>query len=249
MPGELSPWRIHVPAVDFPLRTHSAEHVLLWQVHGSSEILVNGVPHALSPGTALWIPAGLPHSGRVRDDAVFLPMFFPVDAIATTLDVPVVAPVSTEFHPLLLAKVQSEYSIIRPPTSIARQILAWIEDIPAGGEGAAGLPAPLSGPAASVADALRFNPGDSRSAGELAASVHASARTVLRAFRADTGMTLQQWRTRCRMESAAALLRTASSVEAVAHRVGYTSESAFRRAFKAHFGVPTGQYLRISRPG
>lgn len=40
-------------------------------------------------------------------------------------------------------------------------------------------------------------------ADQLAASVHTSARTVERAFRAETGMTLRRWRFLNRMEAAA----------------------------------------------
>ncbi|MDQ1102784.1 AraC-like DNA-binding protein [Nocardioides zeae] len=67
-------------------------------------------------------------------------------------------------------------------------------------------------------------------------------RTLERRFRAETGLSLRQWRIRNRMEAAAVLLRSRTTTAAVAHRVGYTDLSAFRRVFKAHFGTTPGEY-------
>lgn len=50
---------------------------------------------------------------------------------------------------------------------------------------------PSNDPAAVIAEALRFNPGDGRSVAELATLGHCSARTVERDFRAQTGITLR----------------------------------------------------------
>jgi transcriptional regulator GlxA family with amidase domain len=104
------------------------------------------------------------------------------------------------------------------------------------------LPMPATEAALTVAETLRFNPGDDHTLAELAASVHASVRTIERAFVAETGMTFRQWRIHNRMEAAAILLRTASNLEAVANRVGYLNASAFGRAFKEHFGTTPHRY-------
>ncbi|MET8871766.1 AraC family transcriptional regulator [Nocardia sp. NPDC004604] len=54
-----------------------------------------------------------------------------------------------------------------------------------------------------------------------------------------------QWR----MEHAARLLRTGATVPAVAARLGYTSEVAFRKAFARQFGIPPGAYRRTAADG
>jgi AraC-like DNA-binding protein len=128
--------------------------------------------------------------------------------------------------------------------NLERQVLARIERHPVS---EAALPLPSAGPALGVAEALRFNPGDDRTLDELAAAHHASSRTVERAFIADTGRTFRQWRTQTRMEAAAMLLRAPKGIDAVAHRVGYLDVSAFRRAFKAYFGVTPGEYAARHR--
>lgn len=91
---------------------------------------------------------------------------------------------------------------------------------------------------------MRDDPADERSVDDWAADQHVSARTLQRAFAAETGLTLQQWRTRRRMEVAAALLRRDHPLSSIASRAGYRSDSAFRRAFTEHFGIAPSVYAR-----
>jgi AraC-like DNA-binding protein len=237
--GDESPWRIFVPSVVVPERLHEDEHMLLWQVRGTSDAAVETEDYRLRSGSALWVPAGAPHSLTVRENSVLLPMSFDLTHTATTLRTPTVIAVDSRLRTLLLAKVQTECSIIQPAANIDRQILAMIESSP--GRSTA-LPMPATEAALTVAETLRFNPGDDHTLAELAASVHASVRTIERAFVAETGMTFRQWRIHNRMEAAAILLRTASNLEAVANRVGYLNASAFGRAFKEHFGTTPHRY-------
>ncbi|RRD03569.1 helix-turn-helix domain-containing protein [Arachnia propionica] len=60
--------------------------------------------------------------------------------------------------------------------------------------------------------------------------------------------TLQQWRTRNRLVQALGMLRAGVLIDVAAHRVGYHDPSAFRRAFKAHFGVAPSRHAAITTP-
>jgi AraC-like DNA-binding protein len=235
-----APWRVHVPPVSIPARVESDKHVLLWQVRGRSDFDVDGEARRLDRGFALWVPVGTRHAFTTHANSVLLPMFFEVAETATTLRAPTVITVDRDLRTLFLAFVQSTYSIIRPHANIARQILALIEERPVL---VTALPMPTSEAALIVAEALRFNPGDDRGVDELAESAHASTRTIERAFLAETGMTLRQWRIRNRMEAAGILLRARTTPDAVARRVGYANTSAFRRVFKGHFGITPSQYI------
>lgn len=207
---------------------------------------MEGEPYRLTVGQSIWVPVGTLHGFTAHANSVLLPMFFPVDSTATTLREPTVITVDSDLRTLFLAFIQSTYSVIQPNINIARQILALIEDRPVL---VTALPMPTTESALIVAEALRFNPGDDRSVDELAESAHASKRTIERAFLADTGMTLRQWRIQNRMEAAGILLRSHTSVDAVAKRVGYTNTSAFRRVFKDHFRMTTGEYVNRYRTG
>ncbi|QOC94759.1 AraC family transcriptional regulator [Micromonospora craniellae] len=234
------PWRIWMPAVSVPVQQEDRLHVLLWQVHGDADLVVGGVQHALVAGHALWVPVGVRHEFTVRANSVTMPLFFEAADIATTLSGPTLVTVDRDLQTLMLAYTVSWNTIIEPAPNLARQILALIEESPVL---STVLPMPASEPARTIAETLRFNPGDIRGVERLAESVHASARTVERLFQAETGMTLRQWRIRNRMEAAAILLRSNAAPDAVAHRVGYTNVNAFRRVFKGHFGISPTEYV------
>lgn len=231
--------RLYLPSVHVPRRVHHDEHLLLWQVRGSADVILDDETCTLAAGHALWLPAGSDHALQVHENSVMLPMFFETADSATTLHRVSLIAVDRDLRTLFLACIQSQQTVIRPAANIARQILSIIEQQPAPSPK---LPMPSTEAAAFVAESLRFNPGDDRSADELARGAHSSLRTVERAFKSETGMTLRQWRIRNRMETAGRLLRSAQSLEAVAHRVGYTDASAFRRVFKAHFGCTPSEY-------
>ena len=80
---------------------------------------------------------------------------------------------------------------------------------------------------------------------ELAAAVHVSRSTLVRRFNDLVGEPPAAYLTRWRMELAARLLRESEQpVGRISHRVGYTSEFAFSRAFSKHRGEPPGRYRK-----
>lgn len=233
--------RLRIPPVSVPERVHYGDAMLLWQARGSAEAVLNDVSHTLVSGNALWLPVGTRHELHVHENSVLLPMFFDAVGVATTMQSITELPVDDELRTLFLVYIQSEQTIIRPDADIARQILSTIERRPLV---STKLPMPVTPAAASIAELLQFNPGDSRSVENLAAGVHTSLRTIERAFKAETGLTLRAWRIHARMESAVELLRSVRSIDAVAHRVGYRDVSAFRRVFKGHYGLAPSAYAR-----
>lgn len=239
-PDAGSPWNVYLPSVSLDGLREDDKHLLLWQARGEADFTVDGEPYALKPGQAIWVPAGAPHAFTVHPNSVLLPMFFEVALTATTLRGSTVITVDRDLRTLFLGFIQATYSRIQPNINIARQILALIEERPVL---VTALPLPTTASALAVAESLRFNPGDDRGVDELAASAHTSARTIERAFLAETGMTLRQWRIRNRMEAAGILLRSHTTLDAVASRVGYTNTSAFRRVFKGHFGMTPSEYI------
>ncbi|MBK1787312.1 helix-turn-helix domain-containing protein [Prauserella cavernicola] len=236
-----TPWRIWIPAISITGRREDRVHILLWQMAGTSDLVVEGEVITLTTGHALWVPLGARHEFTVHADSVLMPVIFDAADTATTLHEPGLVTVSQELQTLMLAYVTAWNSIIKPEANLARQILGLIEESPVL---STTLPMPTSEPAQIIAETLRFNPGDTRSAVELAESVHASSRTIRRAFETETGMSLRQWRIHNRMEAASILLRSDTTLDAVAHRVGYTNVNAFRRVFQGHFGISPTEYVR-----
>jgi len=109
---------------------------------------------------------------------------------------------------------------------------------------------PLSLPAARdprlvrVTVALLADPADARGLEEHAAMAGASARTLARLFRRETGMSFQQWRRQLRLTEALAQLSQGAAPARAAASVGYASGPAFGAAFRAAFGTTPGRSRR-----
>ncbi|MFT4259056.1 AraC family transcriptional regulator [Microbacterium sp.] len=232
---------MRIPPVEIAERMHPAKSVLLWQARGSSRCELDGVAEELSEGHALWIPAGVAHALHVGEDAVLLPLHVRARPGAGVLRTPTWIAVDGDLRTLILALLQVQNSIIRPDVDLERRLLRMLQ---ARAVPPTGLPMPVSPTARAIAEQLRDDPALAASVAALAATHHVSARTIERAFIAETGMTLQEWRGRRRMEVAASLLRRTDGPGVVAARVGYRDQSAFRRAFKRYYGMPPGAYAR-----
>lgn len=71
-----------------------------------------------------------------------------------------------------------------------------------------------------------------------------SPSTLRRDFLADTGLTFEQWRLRCRLVMAVDLLAADYDVDQVAARVGFASRNGFTRAFKQQYGPTPHDFRR-----
>ncbi len=71
---------------------------------------------------------------------------------------------------------------------------------------------------------------------ELANIAGGSLRTMERLFKAETGMSFRQWRSRLRLLSSIEYLNQGKSSTSIAHTLGYRSASAFIAAFRQQFG-------------
>lgn len=90
--------------------------------------------------------------------------------------------------------------------------------------------------------ALMANPQRDTKLSEWAEKVGASERTLSRLFTKELGMTFPLWRQHLRLISSLSLLETKLSVQEVAFKVGYNSDSSFIYAFKNLFKQTPQQY-------
>jgi AraC-like DNA-binding protein len=103
---------------------------------------------------------------------------------------------------------------------------------------------PTEARARQVAEALTKDPGDNRTLADWGRQVGASARTLARAFTADTGLPFGRWRGLLRLQAAIAALAAGKPVGNVARQVGYESVSAFVAAFRRETGLTPAMYFR-----
>jgi transcriptional regulator GlxA family with amidase domain len=97
-----------------------------------------------------------------------------------------------------------------------------------------------------VQDWLTSHPAKKARIEELAKMVHMSARNLTRSFRQVTGVSIQNYRTRLRLEQAQTLMSNPElSLEAIAGECGFADPRQFRRVWrKAYHVAPSGARQR-----
>lgn len=103
---------------------------------------------------------------------------------------------------------------------------------------------PRASGARAVAEEFIRDPALDLTLDDWATRVLCSPRTLRRDFLADTGLTFEQWRLRCRLGAAIEFLAAGYGVDQVAARVGFASRSGFTRAFKQQFGLTAHEFSR-----
>ncbi|MEU6339382.1 AraC family transcriptional regulator [Streptomyces sp. NPDC046977] len=105
--------------------------------------------------------------------------------------------------------------------------------------------AAADGRIAAAVEGMLDDPGADWTIERLSRTAAMSRATFLRHFTRETGTTVGVFLTRARLMTAAELLTaTDATVASVAGQVGYYSESAFSRAFRAHLGTTPARFRR-----
>jgi len=78
-------------------------------------------------------------------------------------------------------------------------------------------------------------------------AANASRRTIERSFKAETLMSLGQWRRRARILAAVTMLAQGDSVTQAAIAVGYASPSSFVSAFRSELGSAPRAFLHTKK--
>jgi AraC-like DNA-binding protein/mannose-6-phosphate isomerase-like protein (cupin superfamily) len=219
-------------------------HELLWNARGPSSVTVGSRTWAITPTTGLWLPAGTVHSARAPAGTWYRTAQFGVHAVA-----PLAAgPVAVDVTPLLGLLLER---LVDPDLTAGSRALTeqMVLDVltPAPHQVLVRRPqAALLQPVVAAVDA---DPGDPRTLADWADQLGVSARTLTRAFRAETGMSLGRWHAAVRAQQAVLLLAAGESVDDVADAVGYRSASAFGAAFRRQTGRTPSRFQPAGAPG
>jgi AraC-like DNA-binding protein len=106
------------------------------------------------------------------------------------------------------------------------------------------LPMPRDARGVRAAAWIRAEPAARHTLAEVAHASAASARTLERLFRSETGLPFGVWRQRARLLLALQRLAEGETVAGVANAVGYESTSAFVAAFRRALGTTPGRYFK-----
>jgi AraC-like DNA-binding protein len=216
---------------------------LTYATQGVMSVVTAGSTWVVPPNRAVWVPAGVEHieiySGPVKARSLFI-----VPALCRFPRSGCIAMnVSPLLRELILKAIEVGYLDDAVPTQ-SRLVDVILDQF----EALATVPIQLKSPtdprAQKIADWLEADPSLEDGLATLSHRAGASTRTMERVFRAETGVSFQQWRQRLRLIHALKLLASGESVTNVALEAGYSSTSAFIAMFRRELHTTPRQLAR-----
>ncbi|WP_296255678.1 MULTISPECIES: helix-turn-helix transcriptional regulator [unclassified Pseudomonas] len=189
-----------------------------------------------------WIPPGLAHAVRVHEAARGMMIHLRPDLCPLFPTAPTVFAM-TALSCALLERIGAwDSGAAELTVSQHRQLDVLFDELKISPARPLFLPMPSSPHLVGMTLSIVADPASKLSLDDWARRVGMSRRGLTRHFRAETGMSLMQWRIVARMKRALELLAQGDNVSRVAQRLGYDSVSTFISAFSAQFGVTPGAY-------
>lgn len=224
------------------LKPHSHRRSQLLAVtSGSIAVMAEGSTFVAPPERAVWVPANVVHATRHLVSTRLRTFYVRPDVIehlpkrTTVLQI---SPLARELINAIVA-FPRRYDI-----RAGRLIAALLDQIVASTELPLQIAMPKSAPLSSLANEILENPADSRSLGDLAATLGLSTRTLERQFKMETGLPFRSFRRQAKLFKALELLASGLSVSAISDEIGFQEPSAFIAMFRAAFGTTPGRYLK-----
>lgn len=232
----------HAAGFDGASHSHAEGQLfILWR--GSSTLHTPDASWLMTPNRPCWVPPGLMHSALSTGPVAGVSLFL---ASRLCRDLPQRL-VVIERHPLLLRLIER---LADGDLSVERQdhlVMVLVDEIRAAAPDRLHLPMPRDPRLATMALMIGASPDDRRSLGDWARQLAMSERSLVRNFRAETGLSVIEWRRRARVMRAVALLDDGASVTGAALAVGYESVSAFSAAYRRLLGHPAAAGRRRAR--
>ena len=238
-------------AKDFPdgFVNHWHRHKRAQLLFATSGVMTVETPDGtwlVPPHSAVWVPAAVKHQNRMAGTVRMRTLYIRPDAAAGLPLVCTVFEVSPLLRELILRAVAMpvDYDEQGPDGRIMALVLDEVRALRA-------LPLHLRLPSDArlqrACAAIIADPGGAHSLESLADQAGASARTLLRLFRRETGLTFAAWRQQARLLEALTRLGAGQPVTSVALDLGYDSPSAFSAMFRRTLGTTPSRYLQRGR--
>jgi AraC-like DNA-binding protein len=214
---------------------------LVYPAEGTLSVETPEGTWVVPPHRAVWVPPGIEHYVTVHGNATLRSLYFRKNAIlrnrCVTLGLTALAR-ELILHVAITGPLSRRVASHR---RLAGVILDQIRELPV-------LPVHLPQPRVESTKQAALALADwTRSADEVARAAGVSLRTLERAFKAETGLTMGTWRQQARLLEALRLLAQGLSVGDAGFRVGYGSDSAFIYAFRRAFGIAPGAFYNQSK--
>jgi AraC-like DNA-binding protein len=228
----------YAPGFVDPSHCHSRDQ-LLYASGGVMSVTTAKASFVIPPQRAIWIPRYVEHEVSCRGDVSLRTLYFSEERArggeCRVIEV-------TDLLKALIVEVARLGPVYAPNGRNAKLIdllLAELDTMPIAPFQA---PMPRDYRLLRVCRTIIDDPASQHDLDALASIAGMGRRTLTRAFRAETGMSLAIWRQQVRLMEALSLLAVGRTVTTVAFDVGYDSPSAFTAMFHRSFGVPPSQY-------
>jgi len=212
---------------------------LTFSTRGVIRLSTQDGSYIVPPSRALWVPANMPHSINLIEDAELRTVYVH-SWMAPAWENCEVLEISPLLRALMLA-LDTTPDGQAPADPHAAQRERWIaplliDELERATQIRIDVPLPADKRLRQLCEGLLRAPASRATLAERAETIGASERTVARMFRDQLGMSWQQWRQQAVLAHAIPLLARGMPVSQVAAASGYATDSAFCAMFKAATG-------------
>lgn len=208
---------------------------ILFARSGTMDLTADGRLFVIPSSRLAWIPPHLLHSIRFRNRTKLRTAYVQGASALQLFDSVRIFQASPLFRELLLRLVENPDLDPSFGTLLEKTLLAELSQL--NDEGLS-VRFPKDSRAVRVAQTLIDHPADDRRFADWAKLAACSTKTLSRLFIQQTDMTFQLWRRHIRLLAALEYLEDGHSITETAHRVGFSTSSAFTEAYRLTFGHP-----------
>ncbi|MGQ0677159.1 MAG: AraC family transcriptional regulator [Rhodospirillales bacterium] len=215
---------------------------LIYAATGVMRVATRAGAFVVPPLRALWMPAEVEHSLRMEGAVAMRTLYIEPAAARGMPKACAVIEVGPLLRALVLAAMDEpvEYDQRGRGGMIMRLMLAELGAAP---RLPLDIPMPRDRRLLRLCGSLIKHPQSDATLEHWAEHVGASARTLARLFRRETGLSFTEWRAQARLVEALPMLSAGQPVRAVAASLGSRSASAFAQMFRRALGKTPRQYL------
>ncbi|MBJ7313157.1 AraC family transcriptional regulator [Rugamonas sp. CCM 8940] len=214
--------------------------------HGLIVIEAGGDRAVLAPGRLGWVPPNMPHGASVHGHQLKHGLAGYTIHLAPSLcaTLPTQAKV-LRISPLARALLErmSEWPQGVPTDAAALRLMTvFLDEVGKAEPDPLHLTMPRQPRLLTMAATIAENPADDTDLDSWALQLGLSRRSISRHFRAETGMSLVEWRQIARLQKGVEWLSAGQSVTTVAMELGYDSVSSFIALFRRTLGTTPAQF-------
>lgn len=222
-----------------------AKAQLIYAVEGTMVVTTAEGRWVLLPTRAVWIPARMRHSIRMRSPLRMRTAYF-ADSVEAPSERCAVVAVSPLLRELILS-MQTEPKLYSPQSRAEHLATLICDELRVTPALPLHLPMPQDLRLRKICEAMQRRPSVGEGIELWAARAEISSRTLARLFRSELKMSFQDWRQQLLLLEAQVRLAEGQASSRIAKSLGYESHAAFCAMFRRTLGIPPSCWQREIR--